>query len=117
TPKDQQRSTLLRLPAELRLQIFELVLGGSQIRICDVTKCAIRLHKCRSRKQKLRYDTYFHLRRRHLALLVTCRQIHTEAKLLPFARNEFHGHHWSVHLAMYYRLTDAQVRAITNLRV
>lgn len=52
-----------------------------------------------------------------MALLTTCRQIYSEARLLPFLLNEFHGYHWDIQLAVYYRMTDAQVGAITNIRV
>lgn len=37
--------------------------------------------------------------------------------LLPFPLNEFDGDHWDIHLAVYYRLTDAHVSAITNIRI
>jgi len=37
--------------------------------------------------------------------------------LLPFSLNQFDGDHWDIHLAVYYRLTDAQVSAITNIRI
>jgi hypothetical protein len=114
--RNRQQSPLLRLPPEIRNRIYGLVLGGKQIQVCDAKNCASR-HRCRSRKQKNRYDTYFHLRRRDLALLVSCHQIHEETKLLPFNHNEFEGHHWNIHLAVYHRLTDAQVSTITNVRV
>ncbi|EUC37456.1 hypothetical protein COCCADRAFT_1695 [Bipolaris zeicola 26-R-13] len=112
----EQDSGFLRLPANVRELIYGHVLGGTQIRVCDTRNCT-RRHKCRSRGRKLHFATYFHLRRRRLALLTTCRQIHAETRLLPFALNEFHGYHWDMQLAVYYRLTDAQVGAMTNLRV
>ena len=117
TTRNRQESPLLRLPPELRTRIYEIALGGRQIRVCDVKSCASTRHRCRTRAKKLTYDTYFHLRRRYLALLVTCRQVHEETKLFPFMLNEFVGYHWEIHLATYYRLTDAQVSAITNIRI
>jgi hypothetical protein len=117
TARNRQESPFLRLPPELRTRIYEIALGGKQIRVCDVKSCAAARHRCRTRAKKLRYNTYFHLRRRNLTLLVTCRQINAEARLLPFALNEFDGYHWDVHLAMHYRLEDAQVGAITNIRI
>jgi hypothetical protein len=36
---------------------------------------------------------------------------------MPFLLNAFDGYHWDIHLAMYYRLTNAQVSAITSVRV
>ncbi|KAL6159727.1 hypothetical protein ACJQWK_06134 [Exserohilum turcicum] len=116
TTSNEQNSQFLRLPAHLRQLIYQYVLGGVRIRVCDTHNCR-RRHKCRNRGRKLHYATYFHLRRRHVALLSTCRQVHAEARLLPFSLNEFHGDHWDVQLAVYYRLTDAQVGAMTTLRV
>jgi hypothetical protein len=117
TTRNRQESPLLRLPPELRTHIYEIALGGRRIQVCDVKSCASTRHRCRTRAKKLTYDTYFHLRRRYLALLVTCRQVHEETKLFPFMLNEFVGYHWEIHLATYYRLTDAQVSAITNIRM
>ena len=87
-----------------------------QIRVCNTRDCH-RRHKCRTRGRKLNLATYFHLRRRQLALLTVCRQVYAETRLLPFSLNEFHGYHWDMQLAVYYRLTDAQVGAVTNIRV
>jgi hypothetical protein len=72
-----QASPLLRLPAEIRNQIWRLVVGGKVIRE-QVTK--------RGRAQMLprpceRTNTF--------ALLRVCRQIYAETALLPFSANTF----------------------------
>ena len=111
-----EASPFFQLPASVRKRIYGYVLGGLQIRVCDTKNCK-RLHRCRSKKRKLNCPAYFHLPRRRLTLLATCRQIHLETMLLPFSLNEFDGDHWDIHLAVYYRITDAQVSAITNIRI
>jgi hypothetical protein len=96
TKRNQQSSILLRLPAELRNNIYSLVLGGKYITIagwgsywvqskslddcyalmCPPEEPEFTWHKFESSK---------HL----LSLLHTCRQVHSETRLLPFALNVF----------------------------
>jgi hypothetical protein len=116
TTRDRPSPPFLRLPFSVRQHIYRYVLGGIHIRVCDPKNCR-RSHRCRSRARKLHCPVYFHLRRCHLTLLSTCRQIHSETKLLPFSLNEFDGEYWDMHLAVFYRLSDAQVNAIANIRI
>lgn len=78
TERNQRESPLLRLPAELRHNIYEQILGGKlylvkldRPRFNLVTKCE---------------DSSFS---DDATILRVCRQIHYEARLLPFQLNVF----------------------------
>ncbi|KAF2831013.1 hypothetical protein CC86DRAFT_401574 [Ophiobolus disseminans] len=110
-----RNSPLLRLPAELRNIIFDLVIGGYKIHVCGRLLC----HACCRRElgDDDAYKEYFddvgsvnevdgypNPERAHpvyqpihwpsdaTALTTTCRQIRSETRLLPFALNIFYGH-------------------------
>ncbi|KAI8940196.1 hypothetical protein NX059_003902 [Plenodomus lindquistii] len=70
TEQNAQQSPLLRLPGELRNQIWELALGGN---VCEIKKY---------------YDVPEHCRENFpTALLQTCRQVFAETALLPYSLN------------------------------
>jgi hypothetical protein len=72
-------STLLVLPAELRLQIWTLALGGHRFQIY-----------CWPSYNRQRVGTSVLNRQRNFAsLLRVCRQIYYEARLLPLQHNAF----------------------------
>jgi len=83
---------LLRLPAELRNEVYKYVLGGKSILVCSA--------KTRSHANLLIHQHFFsaphrndcafvHHSRRDLSILETYRQINAEARSLPFTLNAF----------------------------
>jgi hypothetical protein len=74
-----QASSFLCLPAELRNQVYTYVLGGETFSI-----------HCWRRYTPFGFATRILRKRRFfLALLVVCRQLHSETRLLPFRLNAF----------------------------
>lgn len=72
-------SPFLRLPAEIRNQVYNYVIGGTVYRLRDTQRCG-----------KARYlDTYGFYWSEEIALSQTCRQLHHETCLLPFQNNMF----------------------------
>jgi hypothetical protein len=52
-----------------------------------------------------------------LNLLLTCRQIYTETKLLPLSLNTFAGHETGLDLRLHQAFEDWQFEAIGSIRV
>jgi hypothetical protein len=74
-----QASSFLRLPAELRNQIYTYVIGGETFDIY-----------CWRRYTPYGFATrILRKRRAFLALLAVCRQLYSETRLLPFRLNAF----------------------------
>ncbi|KAF1840433.1 uncharacterized protein K460DRAFT_208393 [Cucurbitaria berberidis CBS 394.84] len=75
-------SPLLQLPAEIRIQIWEHILGGMRILISTFTGAYFRPEYS---------DNPLHTRLTtdHLALLRVCRQIYNETATLTFSTNRF----------------------------
>ena len=86
-PQNQQDSNFLRLPAELRNRIYQLVLSGYDIKIFYHDDLGMRAIIHRPHKPNRLFD--FILGRRVFSLLLVCHQIHAETRLLPFSMNEF----------------------------
>ena len=110
----EQNSALLSLPAQLRNIIWKLVLGGRTIHISARPK-SLRVRTCSATENdKQAIDEFIdvshrklphHYQTRHaqcwswnneccglkacLLVLLVCRQLHTEAALLPFSTNDF----------------------------
>jgi hypothetical protein len=89
--RNQTASNLLRLPAELRLEIWKFTLGGHAITHPIFYKDFHRPHCCPydwARTKEGNHVPEF------LNLLYVCRQIYQEARLLPFSCNvcEFRGY-------------------------
>ncbi|KAF1946359.1 hypothetical protein EJ02DRAFT_250619 [Clathrospora elynae] len=76
TPDCQRNNLLLRLPAELRNRIYELVLGGRTYKFKDTIQ---------TRQARLDTKGEEHI----FSLLYVCRQIHFETALLPYTINTF----------------------------
>ncbi|CAE7000757.1 hypothetical protein CFE70_001059 [Pyrenophora teres f. teres 0-1] len=74
TQLNATNSPLLRLPAELRNQIYEYALGGHIFYF--YTECS----------NEYPHDRFFH---NDIALVYVCRQLNAETALLPYALNSF----------------------------
>jgi hypothetical protein len=72
------RLSLLLLPAELRIQIWNCTLGGMVFDVYSWPSCDTKLSTRILNRQK-----------NFLSLLRTCHQIYSEARLLPFKTNAF----------------------------
>ncbi|QDS73082.1 hypothetical protein FKW77_000145 [Venturia effusa] len=104
-------SPLLRLPAEIRNQIYDLVLGNNSLHVyaCKTTggkgtakanyyTCTVP-HSDQNHESGLQHPEWLkqHLpcftpgsaRLPDLGLMFTCRQIYAETRLLPYSANEF----------------------------
>ena len=79
-------SPLLRLPAEIRLRIYKLVLGGQKLWIDYAPPESVR-HRHRGGRFFATSD--IDDKDLNLCLPRVCRHIFTETSLLPFALNEF----------------------------
>jgi len=79
-PANQRNSPLLRLPAELRNQIYKYALGGHIVLLGTTHELVY------PRKPRLYPEEPIS----HFALLRVCSQIHAEAALLPYSLNIFH---------------------------
>jgi hypothetical protein len=107
--RNQQQSPLLRLPAELRNKIYGHVLGGFIISF----PTARPRHHCLIRFKFSRKIAEF----KPSNLLLVCRQINSEAQLLPFELNEFNYRIPETFKQMLDLLSDKQVNAIDVLRM
>ncbi|KAF1974250.1 hypothetical protein BU23DRAFT_112915 [Bimuria novae-zelandiae CBS 107.79] len=86
--RNSHQSPLLRLPAELRMKIYEFALAEGTVKvemvnppgsIYALTSMACRVIRVVSKERNL------------LALLYVCRQVNHEAYLIPFKVNRFKG--------------------------
>jgi len=84
TLQNREQCVLLRLPPELRNAVYQYVFQEDDIEICAPIG------------ENTNSDSHTHYPRQNLQLLGTCRQIYTEARLLPFASNTFKGGHWAL---------------------
>ena len=130
---------LLSLPAHLRSMILQLVIGGRTVHI-DARPRRLRVRLCIATDNDGRaIQTFDNIESKHLprhyqvrharcwfktykccqlrdclAILLVCRQLYTEAALLPFSSNEFafDGTNSRSHEEFLNRLTLAQRRCI-----
>jgi hypothetical protein len=116
-------SPLLRLPAELRIKIYENTLSVREIRLCNehvfgslCSDCAETGGSHARRRWRVDYHTKWHFYG-SLNLLLTCRQIYTETKLLPFSLNTFASHETGLDLRLHQAFKDWQFEAIGSIRV
>lgn len=79
----QQTSPFLRLPGELRNEIYELLLTSPELTAQQRRAASIHTSSCSSALPKADI---------HPAILSTCRQIHAEATPILYARNTFSAH-------------------------
>lgn len=108
---DLQRdnSSFLRLPAELRSQIYTYTLSGE---IFDIY--------CWRRYTPFGFATRILKKRRNfLALLAVCRQLYSETRLLPFQLNAFRFksqdafHSWLEKFSLHQREAIREVHLVT----
>ncbi|KAF1944057.1 hypothetical protein EJ02DRAFT_432624 [Clathrospora elynae] len=78
--KSNQNSPLLRLPPEIRNQVWELVLGGEVFRAVFTPSNLHTKYKLTSSPAEPTKE---------MALLRTCRQIYAEAAMMPLILNKF----------------------------
>jgi len=105
----------LRIPAELRNQIYEYVLGGMCLE-ADYRQTYTTGH--RIKVQPMPYEPRQGKEVvRLLALTETCRQIRSETRLLPFALNEFCGSTIKIFCVFVTSLSEEQRRIIRRIRL
>ncbi|KAH7076567.1 hypothetical protein BKA63DRAFT_382676, partial [Paraphoma chrysanthemicola] len=106
---NQRTCSFLHLPPEIRNLIYSYVLGGRTITLGRCSCTAFWGEKPRQLGSPVFHDT---------ALLSTCRQIHTEAHMLPFQLNRFSLNRMcELSSHSFRRFTSAQLRAITHVRI
>lgn len=108
--QNQRDSLLLRLPPEIRNQIFEWVIGAPTLRI---RRSVFPLHKNPKQRLIVRNSVKLH----PLALLSTCRQIFAETALLSWTQYIFESTQPD---ALNMRLTQQEAvyrGAITKLKL
>lgn len=88
---NQITSSLLRLPAEIRNQIYGDVFYTTRIKIC-------RKDHPLSGHGTIVSDPHAHYPRQHLHLLEACRQTYTEARLVAYEVNEVVGDRSAIEL-------------------
>ncbi|KAH7399514.1 hypothetical protein BKA66DRAFT_565585 [Pyrenochaeta sp. MPI-SDFR-AT-0127] len=101
--QNQRESPLLRLPPEIRNQIFEIVLGG---RVFELEGPSCENPNFVERSQHV------------LALLAVCRQIYAETSLLPFKLNTFSAWNFSkLNDCLNRMMKQAHVDLITYIQL
>jgi len=116
TLRNQRESPLLRLPAELRNQIYVYVLGGHEIR----TESRPHGYNMSSHPPiQLSSHNKDDWNRPHhfLALTATSRQLRSETTWLPFKLNTFRAHHNRGFKHFLWTLTFQQRDAIRTIRL
>jgi len=134
TQQNASRSPLLKLPAELREIIYNLVLADLKIRVCGKLKCDY----CQRQKELDRQDNYpwkdpsnpsahgkdshwldqgIHYPHHLLALTATRRQIHAETCLIPFESNVFCGYLLNLDAILSGWLLPFQIAALRKLHI
>ncbi|KAF2118342.1 hypothetical protein BDV96DRAFT_597183 [Lophiotrema nucula] len=86
TQFNSQQSPLLRLPAEVRIQIWEYALGGLWIRLgLRLSHGTMKAYIFAIREEFSKH--YRPTKKRYFDLLQVCRQIYSETALLPWSLN------------------------------
>jgi hypothetical protein len=101
------QTQLLRLPAELRVQIWKYALGGKMFEVYCWP--SYNYHKNPTR--------VLNRERNCLSLLRTCRQIYQEARLIPFTSNRFRIKNESGFQTWLDELDTSQQEAIAELHL
>ncbi|KAF2035785.1 hypothetical protein EK21DRAFT_106629 [Setomelanomma holmii] len=83
--RNQKVSSLLRLPAELRNEIYGYALGGNEIHFTYDGW----YHEFRTYYYNIDHESFEGAAKYCPDLIEVCRQIHEEARTLPFERNNF----------------------------
>ncbi|KAH3914438.1 hypothetical protein HBH56_089250 [Parastagonospora nodorum] len=101
-----QNSPLLRLPAELRIKIWEYALGGKEFRLLSGSSRKSSVQPRPSEKKNA------------FVLLRACRQIYSETAPLSFAVNNFSiRSHWRVSITSLRHFQRYQIHQIKDLRI
>ena len=100
----QPASPLLRLPGELRNQIYEYVFSSEEFLFIDEANGTLKL-ECRNGWYK------------HAALSRTCRQIHEETRLLSFKYCNYLYCSYFIHYERWMELVDQELREIVKASV
>ncbi|KAF2635356.1 hypothetical protein P280DRAFT_196983 [Massarina eburnea CBS 473.64] len=127
--RNQQKSALLSLPAEVRIMIYKYVLGGSPLHAQSPFRhlpLRTRLRAYRPRftwnrdlrlsEREKEYKATPHKTAGALNLLQVCRQIHAEARLIPFALNTIVFHPCPTRIWLDGRDPE-QLKAITSIQI
>jgi hypothetical protein len=112
TIKNQLKSPLLRLPAELRNNIYEYVCGG--LIICP-TAIEASPYRLWSRHQRDSLDSDWKPLESPTKYLLVCRQMHAEMALLVLKLNDFGFLHFRYFSHFVSRLSEQQRAAITSV--
>ena len=106
--RNQRESPLMRLPAELRDSVFKYLLGGQELRIMVYEDPLL--------ASRPMGDTgHFKDTKNFVTITQTCRQAHSDTKLMPFGLNKIVGN--AVDLSTF--MDDAaawQIKAIETVR-
>jgi hypothetical protein len=103
TLRNQREAPFLRVPAELRNEIYSLVLHIGKWLIDDTGRAYI------FKDDRLYESSHY------LVLLKICRQIYHETRLLPFSLNSFKIIHRFREVELVKKLTSFQTAAITRI--
>lgn len=103
--KHNRQSPLLGLPAEIRNEIWKLVLGGKEYRATSITGGTYKLSSSPLEPTHA------------MALLRTCRQIYAEAALMPLAHNTMSFEYLSVIKVAINKLKPHQRKNITCIKI
>ena len=120
TARNTKESPLLRLPAELRSRIYSYVLGGLEI---DTMRSGTRDRPIMIPRERTENDErrslhdWVNARYAPTDTLLSCRQINSEARLLPFSLNHFKLCRYPAFGALLDALKPAQRNAISTVRV
>lgn len=119
---------LNKLPLELRLQIYEYVLGGNLLHLIQIprriahVRCRA-LHvpdhsrQCRPASRMPLHPWLRTISSANLALLKTCRQIYIEAIDILYTTNTFDINHLSTFISFSQTIRSQRLGAITSLHM
>jgi hypothetical protein len=112
--RNQQESPLLRLPAEIRNAICELVLGGLRLHVICVPPRWAR--SCHVAARDENTQSGFKELHKLTALTLVCRQLYAETNILPFKLNSVYIFSDTFH-HLATALSDQQRNAISTIRI
>jgi hypothetical protein len=122
TLRNHDTSRLLRLPAELRNQVYTYLIGHGSVHICPGYACS----RCLKNSTRpvgpdgfILCQNTWHYPRHLLAITQTCREVHAETGNLPFVLSKLIGWYHDVipALSTRTRLIKTQLDAITSLQM
>lgn len=119
---------LNKLPLEIRLQIYEYVLGGNLIHLiqiprriahvrCRASRVPDHLRECRPASRIPNHPWLRSVSSANLAFLKTCRQIYMEAISILYTTNTFDINQLSTFLFFSKSILSDRLRCITSLHL